>query len=113
MHAKQQTACTLTENDKITQSGCELGREDPTDWSMHIGVTQMASPLNMDEGSDTSNQADSVEKRERRKEGGRISTFISINTCVFNNLTPSSFLHSFRLSPDFLILALFPSGMTL
>lgn len=49
---------------------------------MHIGGTQMASALNMDEGSDTTTQTDSVEERrkaekrrggeERRETGGKI-----------------------------------------
>lgn len=34
---------------------------------MHIGGTQMASALNMDEGSNTRTQADSTEKREEEE----------------------------------------------
>lgn len=63
--------CTLTQNDKITLAGCELGSETPAGWSMHIGGTQMASVLNMDEGSDTTTQTDSVEERERERKRER------------------------------------------
>lgn len=38
---------------------------------MHIGDTQMASALNMDERSDTTTQTDSVEERERGEKGRR------------------------------------------
>lgn len=40
---------------------------------MHIGGTQMASALNMDEGSDTTTETDSVEDRkmERGEEGDK------------------------------------------
>lgn len=34
---------------------------------MHIGGTQMASALNMDEGSDTTTQTDIVEEIERER----------------------------------------------
>lgn len=48
----------------LTLASCELGSETPAGWSMHIGGTQMASVLNMDEGSDTTTQTDSVEGKE-------------------------------------------------
>lgn len=37
---------------------------------MYIGDTQMASALNMDEGSDTTTETDGVEERERKRERG-------------------------------------------
>lgn len=63
--------CTLTQNDKITLAGCELGSQTTAGWSMHIGGTQMASALNMDEGSDTKTQTDRVEEREKKRGKGK------------------------------------------
>lgn len=52
-------------------TGCELGSESPAGWSMHIGDTQMASALNMDERSDTTTQTDSIVESEKEgKTGG-------------------------------------------
>lgn len=48
---------------------CELGSETLAGWSMHIGGTQMASALNMDEGSDTTTHTDIVEEREKEGNG--------------------------------------------
>lgn len=50
----------------LTLAGFELGSETPAGWSTHVGGTQMASALNMDEGSDTTTQTDSMEERERK-----------------------------------------------
>lgn len=51
----------------LTLADCELGSETSAGWSMHIGGTQMASVMNMDEGSDTTTQTDSVEGKESER----------------------------------------------
>lgn len=58
----------------LTLASCELGSQTLAGWSMHIGGTQMASVLNMDEGSDTTTQIDSMEGKDKKgktRGGGR------------------------------------------
>lgn len=48
-------------------AGCELGSEALPGWSIHIEGTQMASALNMDEGSDTTTHTGIVEASGKRE----------------------------------------------